>query len=79
MPSMAPEGVEPVSRQADDRVRRVERALLRAQELVDRKPTGQADLSWYIEATQVGELSVLALLLQREPGTGPSNSGSPVA
>jgi hypothetical protein len=37
-----------------------------------------AALSWYIEATQVGHLSVLALLLQREPPTGPSPSGSPI-
>jgi hypothetical protein len=76
---MVPEGLEPVSRQMDDRVRRVERALVRAQQLVDRKPTGQAALSWYIEATQVGDLSVLALLLQREPPTGPSPSGSAIA
>jgi hypothetical protein len=40
---------------------------------------GQAALSWYIEATQVGDFSVLALLLQREPPTGPRPSGSPIA
>src|SRR6202035_3602193 len=79
IPSMAPDGLEPVSGQTDDRVRRVELALERAQQLVDRKPTGQAALSWYVEATQVGDLSVLALLFQREPPTGPSPSGSPIA
>jgi hypothetical protein len=74
---MVPDGPEPAARQVDDRVRRVERALVRAQQLVDRKPTGQAALSWHIEATQVGDLAVLALLLQREPRKGPS--GSPIA
>lgn len=58
------------SRQANDAVRLVEGALVRAQELVDRKPVGQAALAWYIEAAQVGDLSLLALLLAHETATG---------
>jgi len=50
----------------DDAVRRVEEALVRAQELVDRKPPGPGNLAWYIEAAQMGELSVLARLLALE-------------
>lgn len=59
----------PVSRLTGDRVRGVERALVRAQELVGRKPAGERAYSWYVEATHVGDLSVLALLLQRASGT----------
>ena len=43
----------------------MERAIARAQELVDRKREGQSGLPWYFEAMQVGDLSLLALLLQR--------------
>jgi hypothetical protein len=71
------EGAEPVSRLAAERVRGVERALVRAQELVDRKPTRQGALSWYVEATQVGDLSLLALLLQRTRGTPGSGREGP--
>jgi hypothetical protein len=78
-PSMVSDELGPASPQTDDGVRRVEHALIRAQQLVDRKPTGPADLSWHIEATQVGDLSVLALLLRREPPTGPSPSASAIA
>jgi hypothetical protein len=70
------EGVQPLSRLTGDGVRGVERALVRAQELVDRKPTGQRAFSWYVEATQVGDLSLLALLLQRAGGArGPRREG----
>ena len=75
---MVPDGLGPVSSQTD-RVRRVEHALVRAQQLVDRRPTGQAALAGYIEAAHVGDLSVLALLLQREPHVGLNPSSSPVA
>ena len=60
---------DPVSRLTGDRVREVERALVRAQELVDRKPAGERAYAWYAESTHVGDLSVLALLLQRASGT----------
>ena len=40
-------------------------ALARAQELVDSAGAGRVDLPWYVEAMQVGDLSLLALLLRR--------------
>jgi hypothetical protein len=51
-------------------VRGVERALVRAQELVDGEAIGQRAVSRYSEAMHVGDLSVLALLLQRGDGAG---------
>ena len=71
---MAADGPEPVSQPTRDGIRGVERALARAQELVDRTPMSQGDLAWYIEATQVGDLSVLALLLRRERELGAANA-----
>jgi hypothetical protein len=62
---MVADAAEPASRRTADSVRGVERALARAQELVDNRPTEPRALSWYVEATQVGDLSLLALLLQR--------------
>ena len=67
------------SPRADDAVRLVEHALVRAQELVDRKPTGQAALAWYIEAAQVGDLSVLAVLFAHEHGTSPERHDAAAA
>jgi hypothetical protein len=71
---MVTDGRGSASAQTDNGVRRVDRALTRAQQLVDRKPTGQAAWSWYIEAAQVGDLSLLALVLQRAASAGPSSS-----
>jgi hypothetical protein len=69
---MVPEhATETRSYQADDAVRLIERALVRAQQLVDRKPAGRRPLAWYIEAASVGDLSLLAVLVSHEPGTVP--------
>lgn len=43
----------------------VEEALLRAQELVDEARTGRGSPVRYVEAMQVGDLSLIALLLAR--------------
>ena len=62
---MAGKGTAPASLVPPDGVRNVEQALARAQRLVESKPAGRAGLAWYIEAMNVGDLPLLALLLRR--------------